>query len=139
MEGLEPEPGRIHGFSYAQWPSLPYQQWDWVHVAIAEALRFQPKLVPLPLSVCSPPSNGTSALVQISARAIGMKQMPSASQGTHWDGPGTPVRSSGSSLSATSVCTLIMVVFTVFKCRSRSKLTAFHPCAHSPWQRQLSS
>lgn len=43
---------------------------DLAHVTGAEALRFQSKLVLLPLIVCSPPSKGTSALVQSSAGAI---------------------------------------------------------------------
>ena len=40
------------------------------HATGAEALRFQCKLVLLPLIVYSPPSKGTSALVQSSAGAI---------------------------------------------------------------------
>ena len=56
MEGLKPELGVSKGFSYAEYPTLPYQGGIRSKVAGAETLRVQFKLVPFPLSVCSPPS-----------------------------------------------------------------------------------
>lgn len=69
MEGLDPEPAVVWGFS-AQWPTPPCLEWDGPQVAGAEALRFRLKQSLLPLSVFPPPRTGAFALKERSA-AVG--------------------------------------------------------------------